>query len=127
MNPRLKVIYDQIPSVNCKGLCYGACGPVPATAVEREDIRQLTGRRVKTEPELFVDQHPRGIKILKSTDDGTCLYLKKERCTVYAARPLMCRLYGVADGLRCQHGCWPDRPLSREEAASLVDQIKEVK
>jgi hypothetical protein len=127
MNPRLKAIYDLVPHVNCKGLCYGACGPVPATAVEREDIRQLTGRRVKTEPELFVDQHPRGIKILKSTDDGTCLYLKKERCTVYAARPLMCRLYGAADGLRCQHGCWPDRPLSREEAASLIDQIKEVK
>ena len=127
MNPKLQVIYDQIPKVVCKGLCYGACGPVPATGAERDEIHALTDRRVKTEPELFKDEPPRGIRILKSTEDGTCLYLKKNRCSVYAARPIVCRLYGVADGLRCQHGCQPDRPLSREEAATLIDRVKEVK
>jgi hypothetical protein len=127
MNPKLQVIYDKVPSVSCKGLCYGACGPVPATGPERDEIRKLTGRRVKTEPELFQNQHPRGVRILKTSDDGTCGYLKKERCSVYAARPIVCRLYGASDGLRCEHGCWPDRPLSREEAMELIDQVMGVK
>lgn len=86
MNPKLKVIYDQVPGVNCKGLYHGACGPVPATALEREKIR-----------------------------------------SVYEARPLICRVYGVAEGLRCEHGCWPEKVPSRMEAMILAGQIREVK
>jgi Fe-S-cluster containining protein len=127
MNPKLKAIYDQVPGVNCKGLCHGACGPVPATALEREEIRKLTGRRVKTEVDFFADKNAGDLKILKTDEDNLCLYLKKERCSVYEARPLICRVYGVADGLRCGHGCWPERLLSREEAMILSAAIREVK
>jgi Fe-S-cluster containining protein len=127
MNPKLKEIYDQIPQVSCKGLCHGACGPVPATRLEREEIHKLTGRRVKTEPELFQDKRDNDVKILKTNEDGLCIYLKNERCSVYEARPIICRLYGVADGLRCEHGCWPERPLSREEAMMLAGLVRGVR
>ena len=126
MNPKLQVIYDQIPKVVCKGLCHAACGPVPTTASEREEIRKITGRRVKTEPQIFQDQK-HGPRILKTNEDANCLYLKKNRCTVYEARPIVCRLYGVADGLRCQHGCQPERSLSPDEAYVLIDQVHGVK
>lgn len=127
MNPKLKEIYDEIPRIVCKGYCDAACGPVPATTAEREEIQRVTGKRVKTDPNFFKKEDARGLKVLKTTEEGTCLYLKKARCVVYEARPIICRLYGVSDGLRCPHGCQPDRWLSKEEAATLIDRVNAVR
>jgi Fe-S-cluster containining protein len=30
---------------------------------------------------------------MKKTKDGKCIFLKNNRCTIYAARPLICRFY----------------------------------
>ncbi len=50
---------------------------------------------------------------------AVCPYLDIEtkRCTVHENRPLICRLYGVSEGLPCPHGCKPNpRYLTRDEA-----------
>lgn len=36
---------------------------------------------------------------------------KNKRCTVYAARPLICRIYGVVDIGRCKHGNTHNIPM----------------
>lgn len=57
----------------------------------------------------------------------TCPLLGEDgRCTVYAARPLICRLYGSVSDLRCPHGCVPDRLLTPQQARRLIGRIAEI-
>jgi len=101
ITPGLRAIYAAVPSVTCKGLCHDQCTIIPIAKAERRAISDHTGHRVKTMP---------GMKqaVMRPADDGlTCRYLKKSRCAIYYVRPMICRLYGAADGLECPHGCRP--------------------
>jgi Fe-S-cluster containining protein len=33
------------------------------------------------------------------------------RCAVYGIRPMVCRLWGLVEGMPCPHGCRPDGGL----------------
>lgn len=37
------------------------------------------------------------------------------RCSVYEIRPLICRLWGVVETMKCHYGCEPERYLTDEE------------
>jgi hypothetical protein len=42
-------------------------------------------------------------------------------CQVHAVRPMICRLWGVADAMRCPHGCRPTTGwLPDQEAFTLL-------
>ena len=99
-----EAIYARLPSINCKGLCVRSCGPVPCQRAERDAMRAAAGGKPHA--------------IVKST--GMCAYLEAGRCSVYAQRPLICRLYGVVEKMRYPHGCEPSRWLSDGEAAELL-------
>jgi hypothetical protein len=92
--------------MECKGLCQEYCGPVPVSKRERTRIQRAAGRKV------IVDEN------------AACPYLSEEgACTVYKLRPLMCRLWGIAEGIRCPHGCVPERPVSRQEALQMATEL----
>jgi Fe-S-cluster containining protein len=55
-----------------------------------------------------------------------CPLLRHNRCTIYEQRPFICRIYGVAEGIRCPHGCEPERVLSQAEAATLLNEMEEL-
>ena len=102
----LRAVYSQLPKLECKGLCLEFCGPVPTSPAERSRIHKAAGRKVITD------------------QAAACPYLSDQgRCTIYALRPLMCRLWGMAEGMECPHGCKPDRPLPREEALRLLAKL----
>lgn len=102
----LRAVYRQLPTLECKGLCLEFCGPVPTSPAERSRVHKAAGRKVITDA------------------DAVCPYLSdKGRCTVYAIRPLMCRIWGMAEGMECSHGCKPNRPLSRDEALELAAKL----
>ena len=46
--------------------------------------------------------------------DGTCCLLNKENgeCKVYNIRPMICRLWGLVEMMKCPHGCVPDKVLN---------------
>ena len=46
---------------------------------------------------------------LEFTSGLTCGYLDQvnKRCTVYAVRPMICRLWGVTTDMACPWGCQP--------------------
>jgi Fe-S-cluster containining protein len=46
------------------------------------------------------------------------------RCTVYEARPLICRVYGAAEGLRCPHGCTPERVVPDVEVFEMLERVE---
>lgn len=47
--------------------------------------------------------------------DNVCANLVDGRCSIYDDRPLVCRAFGVTEGLLCPHDCHPDRIISGSE------------
>jgi uncharacterized protein len=86
----IQKIYAEVPDARCKGLCHQACGPIAMSPAEQCAIAAKHG----TAPEAVVGTL-------------TCTKLSGTRCSIYADRPLICRLYGTTRQLRCQHGCGP--------------------
>lgn len=105
---RLDAIYAALPSVKCQGLCHDTCGPILAPAIEWARVS------------LGEPLHLRGI--------NCPLLTPEKRCGNYAARPLICRLFGVVDDelLRCHHGCVPERYLSNDDVDRLFRRVCEV-
>lgn len=116
---QLDAVYSNLPTVACRGLCQDSCGPI------------VQGRST-TKQELLRLQDAGGEKRGRQRRAPmTCPYLTAEdetgRCSVYEARPFICRLWGVVDDMPCPHGCevTPGR-LSMEEgrmAMAFVERI----
>lgn len=123
---KLDELYLKLPTISCKGLCYEACGMILCSKTEKDVIAEFTGRRVKTVPDIVAPIHKNHV-MLKPTEDMACSYLKKQRCSIYPVRPMICRLYGVADGMQCPHGCIPSRLVTKQEAHDLVEAAAEIK
>ena len=103
---RLDALYAELPQLECRGLCADSCGAISMGLHEARRIERLTAQPLR----------------LMATLEQSCPYLEAERCTVYEARPLVCRVWGLVDehGLRCEHGCIPERWLTRPEALRFV-------
>jgi hypothetical protein len=107
-NPRrqdakLQALYEQIPRIDCQGLCHDSCGPIETSIRERTRIEQESGKQLTC-----------GVK-------ASCTMLDKDRrCSVYAIRPMICRLWGVVESMPCPYGCKPERYLSDAESYRLI-------
>ena len=101
----LEAIYAGLPGLACKGLCQDSCGPIGLTELEAKRIEKKFHR----------------LPVLSA--DLRCSLLVDGRCQVYPLRPLICRLYGLAEHMRCPHGCQPDRVLSQPEANALLAKV----
>lgn len=112
----LRALHARVPEVGCKGLCVDSCTTIPMTVLERDQIEIAIGRAVTASP--LEDGH-----VLLGDVGAPCELLVLGRCTAYAQRPTICRLFGAADGLRCQHGCAPERRMSDAEVRRLIDEV----
>ena len=104
---QLKKLYKKIPEFKCIEGCTDCCGPVPISEYEAKKLG--TSQRITP------------------TTVGTCdcVYASKDGCTVYHDRPLICRLFGTVERLKCPHGKAPDKLLSsKQEDAILVQYLK---
>ena len=84
----------------CGACCSGADNEVMVSPDEIEMLMQASGLSFSDIAEPYPDwmEYPDGTKIpfgwvLRRGADGNCLFLKENRCTVYAARPHICRTY----------------------------------
>lgn len=100
-------VYASLPKLNCKGLCYEACGPILMSRLEWERLKAVGGEK-------------------KGNASLTCPYLVERRCSVYEVRPGVCRLYGLIkrDIMTCPHGCEPERWLSDPEAKAVLMELE---
>lgn len=106
----LRELWEKVPKmVDCKGLCSDSCGPIPVSSLERALLEERTGKTLQ----------PEGAGL-------TCSLLTNGLCGAYAIRPLVCRIWGAAEGLPCVHGCKPERVISAEEALDLFKQAEEI-
>lgn len=112
---QLAELYASLPAVECKGLCQDGCGSVAMTRLEQQQIRVRHG---VTLPLIgaFAAYGKR------------CPALNAEgRCSVYADRPFICRLYGAAETLRCPFGCEPaDGVMSERDARLAMARLEEL-
>ena len=97
---QLQALYAELPTIVCRGLCYGACGPVMASRLEVEQL---------------------GAPLTFHAHTLSCVFLDADRrCLAYDRRPMICRVYGMSRGLPCAHGCVPDRWLTDAEGREFV-------
>ena len=101
---KLERIYDKIPAIKCKGLCFITCGELGLSKGEFVQLTKVTGKAPKV-------------------INGECNYLVDNKCTVYKDRPSVCRLYGVVENMRCPYGCEAERILTEREARAIMDDI----
>ena len=101
-------IYATLPSIECKRLCQRSCGPLLMAQAEHDRIKDHLGpafKRVQPQDLACPMLDPMG------------------NCSIYRVRPAICRLYGLTEMLRCEHGCEPERWLSEDEARLLLRRI----
>lgn len=100
----LDEIYAAVPPMACRGLCVDSCDSQGVEEVETIRIELRHGVRVETHT-------------------GRCPALSPfGRCSVYADRPLVCRLWGAVPEMRCPHGCEPT--LTSEQGLDLMRQLR---
>jgi uncharacterized protein len=83
-------------SCNGCGLC---CGDTPKKSrhilllpCEKEKIAKETGMPANQFSNEIKDKQPYYFE-MKKTNDGKCVFLKNNQCTIYSFRPLICRFY----------------------------------
>lgn len=123
----LAALYARVPHLACKGLCHDACTTVPAGPAEVAAVR-AAGGDLRSVPDRAAavawmrENYARG-----DADRDVCPSLSAfGRCRVYAARPMICRLWGTTARLACPHGCEPDDWLSDSETRWLLNAAIEI-
>ena len=102
---KLEEIYRRIPEIDCQRKCAPTCSFIRMSEAEAKRLGYLMGYKADFE------QVPcPALSLLGS-------------CTVYEARPAICRLYGVTEGLPCRYGCIPKKVLSRSEARRILLEL----
>jgi len=112
----LRKIYARIPEFKCRPSCGKCCGPHAWSKLEENSISRYVQEH-KIQPQKgFLEPGIPG-----------CPYLSADkRCLIFPVRPLICRLYGVVENLRCPFPIKPRRILSRKDAYRLTNQVVEL-
>lgn len=121
---KLQAIYDQMPTVECTGACTDECTLIPMTPLEAEAMKKVSWRQIE-----FEEWGDAGHVVLIPDALGNrlrCPMLVNGKCSVYQARPFICRAYGVAAGLECREGCKVENPLTKEQAMKLLHQVSKL-
>lgn len=98
----LNDLYAELPALKCKQLCAESCGPIVMTRVEWQRVcKTLSEER-------------------KAIGSLTCPILENGLCAAYDVRPMLCRLWGLVETMKCPWGCVPERYLTEEEGYEFL-------
>jgi hypothetical protein len=60
---------------------------------EAETISAFKGQRISHFAEEVQHKDPYTFEMRKSRENGKCIFLSDDRCTIYSHRPIICRFY----------------------------------
>ncbi|MDQ1635302.1 MAG: uncharacterized protein QOJ32_2111 [Frankiaceae bacterium] len=116
----LDALYAELPSLECRGLCWHSCGPIDMSDTERQRI---------AERGVTIPRYDRATAERYQTT-GTvspCPALGPfKTCGVHDVRPMICRLWGSTETMRCPFGCRPSRELTEAEGYALLERSRQV-
>jgi uncharacterized protein len=127
----LEAIYAEIPRLDCQQKCQGCCGPLLVPKIEHRRIEQA-GKIVTLASLAHVELNSmwkwmgkENLAAMQPDGNMSCQLLMPitGRCTVYAIRPLICRIWGCIERMRCPHGCVPERWLTETEVRRMFEKI----
>lgn len=113
---RLNKIYDSLPTFKCMSHCSDCCGLVPIAPIEIINIAEyIKVNKVEVRQDFN--------KIMD------CLYKVKGRCTIYSARPLACRFFGIVNHpeMKCNKGKQPDNYIELETMQQIISEVYNLK
>ncbi|MBI5439473.1 MAG: YkgJ family cysteine cluster protein [Nitrosomonadales bacterium] len=120
---KIDALLSALPTFQCKEGCFDCCGPVVISRLEYLRCIQASGRTAKDIGRQMQDNLKQGVLTCPLLDDKT------KRCSVYAVRPAICRLFGVVRGeLVCPHGFGPDSSALLEDSRSraILAKVEEL-
>lgn len=127
----LQEIFNSLPTIECKGLCSDSCGTFHISPAEMANISKFVNEHNQPWHQFLsrVDAITKALDHTMNHAEGCgcfkCPYLENGKCTIYDARPLICRLWGVSEGLGCSYGCKINgKKLSKKEAHAILDEVE---
>lgn len=120
----------------CGNCCSDTSGYVELTEDEAENIAGFLKLPEADFLEKYVELQDKGSTFqLKSHQNGDCIFLVENRCTIYPARPLQCRTFPFwPENLKSNHrwkttaalcpGINQGRLYPEEEIESIVDLMR---
>ncbi len=108
---KLRAVWEQIPAIDCQGLCADSCFSMGQTRTEQQIIERRTG-----------------VSLPLTHARQPCVALTMLRqCSVYQYRPMICRLWGMVASMRCNYGCVPEGGfLTDQQAYEILAQAAEI-
>jgi Fe-S-cluster containining protein len=119
---RIDALFSEVPSFDCKPGCADCCGPIQLSRLEYHRCVKVSGRTADD-----VRRHMEK-NIKHKIYQCPLLNKKTNQCTVYQARPAICRIFGTTKDLPCPHGCGPDASalLSEERAREILSLVNKL-
>lgn len=120
---KIDALLGTIPAFQCKEGCYDCCGPIELSRLEYLRCIQASGRTAEDVKQQMQNNLKQGIYTCPLLDTET------KKCTAYAVRPAICRLFGTVRGeLVCPHGYAPEGSamLSDGQAREILRKVKEL-
>jgi Fe-S-cluster containining protein len=105
---RLDALYAELPDVPCTGQCHTSCSYIGMSEAEHRRIERDTG--------YVIEMHQSPCPALDFAG----------RCSIYSLRPVICRIYGSHERLRCPYGCKPERWLTDSEVTDLFRRVEAI-
>lgn len=120
-------IYGKIPELKCIEGCTECCGSTSSLEEEGEYVypfnRTLWSKIEARNIRKWLKKKGVKERLVKNPLDP-CPYIENGKCLIYPVRPLMCRLFGVVDDLKCPY-VKPKFYLTSEEATKLIQMVYE--
>lgn len=123
-------LYASLPPLECKGKCYDSCTVIDASELERRRLRE---RGIDLGPPTDRWTLERLKWLIASGRTPRCPALSPlNTCSVYEARPLICRAFGMVldprtgESMMCEHGCIPDGTITPAQLFKALLQLDEL-
>jgi len=126
----IDAVYASLPKLECQRKCMACCQTFGMTGIELKRLQAVVGP-LKTRKTRCYTENPltfRGVLIgvQEVLHCRTCPMLQGDTCSVYAIRPLVCRIWGLTERTRCSFGCVPERWLTDEEAYAIAIRVQQL-
>ena len=100
---KIQKLYLHIPKSVCKDGCFECCTNIVQFAKEEAE------------------------RAGEYKYDGVCSFLGDDnKCGVYDARPMVCRIYGTSEIMQCDD-CEPERYLTEQETRDIIREYAKIK